>query len=96
MPRTLYAKLALGLLVLLVAVGAVYTAITLTITDTYMRQLNQEINRDLAHNIVADRNLVEEGRLNEEALKDTFSLYMSINPSIEIYLLDEAGRIVWG
>ncbi|MBT5111424.1 MAG: HAMP domain-containing histidine kinase [Rhodospirillaceae bacterium] len=94
MPRTLYAKLALGLLVLLVAVGAVYTAITLTITDTYMRQLNQEINRDLAHNIVADRNLVEEGRLNEEALKDTFSLYMSINPSIEIYLLDNAGRIL--
>lgn len=92
--RTLYAKLALGLLVLLIAVGAVYTAITLTITDTYMRQLNQEINRDLAINIVADRNLVEEGRLNKEALKETFSLYMSINPSIEIYLLDNAGRIL--
>jgi two-component system, OmpR family, sensor kinase len=92
--RTLYAKLSLGLLVLLVAVGAVYTMITLAITDTYIRQLNQEINRDLAHNIVADRNLVEEGRLNEEALKDTFNLYMSINPSIEIYLLDNAGRIL--
>jgi two-component system, OmpR family, sensor kinase len=92
--RTLYAKLALGLLVLLIAIGAIYTAITLTITDNYMRQLNQEINRDLAHNLVADRNLVEEGRLNEDALKETFSVYMSINPSIEIYLLDNAGRIL--
>ena len=94
MLRTLYAKLALGLLVLLVAVGAIYTTINLVVTDRYLRQLNQEINRDLARNLVADRNLVEEGRLNEGALKETFSLYMSINPSIEIYLLDSAGRII--
>lgn len=94
MLRTLYAKLALGLLVLLVAIGAIYTAITLTIIDNYTRQLNQEVNRHLARNIVADRNLVEEGRLNEKALKETFSLYMSINPSIEIYLLDNTGQIL--
>ena len=94
MLRTLYAKLAVGLLVLLVAVGAIYTAINIVVTDKYLRQLNQEINRDLASNLVADRNLVEEGRLNEEALKETFGLYMSINPSIEIYLLNSAGRIL--
>jgi two-component system, OmpR family, sensor kinase len=94
MLRTLYAKLALGLLFLFVAVGTIYTAINTVITDNYLRQLDQEINRDLARNLVADRNLVEEGRLNEEALKETFSLYMSINPSIEIYLLDNAGRIL--
>ena len=94
MLRTLYAKLALGLLVLLIAIGAIYTAITLTIIDNYMRQTNQEVNRHLARNIVADRNLVEEGRLNEKALKETFMLYMSINPSIEIYLLDNRGQIL--
>ncbi|MDA1100424.1 MAG: HAMP domain-containing sensor histidine kinase [Proteobacteria bacterium] len=94
MLRTLYGKLACGLLVLLVAVGALYTAINLAITDRYMGQLNQEINRHLARNLVADRNLVAEGRLNEAALKETFSLYMSINPSIEIYLLDNTGRIL--
>lgn len=94
MLRTLYAKLALGLLVLLVAIGAIYAVINLTITDSYLRQLNQQVNRNLAHNLVADRNLVEEGRLNEKALKETFSLYMSINPSIEIYLLDSAGEIL--
>lgn len=94
MLRTLYARLALGLLVLLVTIGTVYTAITLTVVDNYTRQLNQEVNRHLARNIVADRNLVEEGRLNEAALKDTFMLYMSINPSIEIYLLDSTGQIL--
>ncbi|MCW9034627.1 MAG: HAMP domain-containing histidine kinase [Alphaproteobacteria bacterium] len=94
MLRTLYAKLAVGLLVLLIAVGAIYTAINLVVTDNYLRQVNQEINRHLARNLVADRNLVAEGRLNEKALKETFSLYMSINPSIEIYLLDNTGRIL--
>jgi len=94
MVRTLYAKLALGLLVLLIAIGAIYTTINLVVTENYQRQLNQEINRHLARNLVADRNLVEEGRLNESALKETFSLYMSINPSIEIYLLDKTGRIL--
>lgn len=94
MLRTLYAKLAMGLLVLLIAIGAIYTVINLTITDSYLHQLNQQVNRNLARNLVADRNLVEEGRLNEAALKETFSLYMSINPSIEIYLLDSAGEIL--
>jgi len=94
MLRTLYGKLAVGLLVLLIAVGAIYTVINLVVTDNYLRQVNQEINRHLARNLVADRNLVAEGRLNEKALKETFSLYMSINPSIEIYLLDNTGRIL--
>ena len=92
--RTLYAKLAVGLLVLLVAIGAIYTAINLVLTENYLRQTNQEVNRHLAKNLVADRNLVAEGRLDEDALKETFSLYMSINPSIEIYLLDNTGRIL--
>ncbi|MEH6473124.1 MAG: HAMP domain-containing sensor histidine kinase [Halopseudomonas sp.] len=94
MLRTLYAKLAVGLLILLIAIGVIYSAINLTITDRYLRQLNQEVNRHLAKNLVADRNLVAEGRLNEKALKETFSLYMSINPSIEIYLLDNTGKIL--
>tara|TARA_R110002095_G_scaffold153190_4_gene133155 strand:- start:151 stop:1647 length:1497 start_codon:yes stop_codon:yes gene_type:complete len=92
--RTLYAKLAFGLLLLLIAIGAIYALINVTITDSYLRQLNQQVNRHLARNLVADRNLVAEGRLDEDALKETFSLYMSINPSIEIYLLDQQGRIL--
>lgn len=94
MLRTLYAKLAIGLLFLLVTIGIVYSAISLTLVDNYMRQVSQEMNRHLARNIVADRNLVQEGQLNEKALKDTFMLYMTINPAIEIYLLDNSGKIL--
>lgn len=94
MIRTLYTRLALGLFVLLVAVGLVYSSISLYSLRAYNASLNQELNRDLASKLVQDRNLINEGRLDQHALQELFSLYMTINPSIEIYLLDSAGRIL--
>ena len=92
--RTLYAKLAAGLFVLLVAIGIFYVFVSAEMMRLHFQTLNQQLNRQLARNIVADRNLVEEGRLNAGALKKTFQLYMSVNPSIEIYLLDLDGKII--
>ncbi len=92
--RTLYARLALVLVLLFMAVGILYVVISTSATRQYLVQLNQRLNRDLARNLVADRNLVAEGRLDDKALKDTFRQYMVINPSIEIYLLDTGGRIL--
>lgn len=94
MPKSLYAKLALVLVVLLASVGVVYTVVSVSATRHYLEEVNQNLNRDLAKNLVADRNLVAAGRINEPALKETFHEYMVINPSIEIYLLDETGRIL--
>ncbi len=92
--RTLYARLALGLFLLLVVVGALFTLLSLYSVREYTAAVYQELNRDLAGNLVADRNLVTDGELNRDALKQLFQLYMSINPSIEIYLLDTDGRIL--
>lgn len=94
MVKTLYTRLALGLFILLVTVGLVYSFISLYSLREYNASLNQELNRDLAKKLVQDRNLVYEGRLDEKALKELFSLYMTINPSIEIYLLDTEGTIL--
>jgi signal transduction histidine kinase len=92
--RTLYAKLALGLVVLIAAMGLVYALVSLSATRHYLAEVHQQVNRNLAHNLVADRDLVAEGRINEPALKSMFHDYMQINPSIEIYLLDLDGRIL--
>ncbi len=94
MLRTLYGKLALVLFLLLLSVGLTYVLITVSATRHYLGEVNQQLNRDLARNLVADRNLVEQGRLNEDSLKETFHQYMVINPSIEIYLLDIEGNIL--
>ncbi len=94
MLRTLYAKLALVLVVLLISVGLLYALLSSSATRHYLQQVSQQFNRDLARNLVMDRNLVAEGRLDEAALKETFHQYMVINPSIEIYLLDLEGQIL--
>lgn len=92
--RTLYAKLSLGLFALLVAVGVLYAFISTAAFRQDQDAVNQQLNRDLARDLIFDRNLVEEGQLNEDALEDTFELYMTINPGIEIYLLDAGGKIL--
>lgn len=92
--RTLYARLTLGLFLLLVIVGGLFTLLSLYSVREYTGAVYQELNRDLASNLVADRNLVTDGELNRAALKELFGLYMTINPSIEIYLLDRQGRIL--
>ncbi len=94
MPKSLYAKLSLVLVMLLASVGIIYTMVTISATRHYLEEVNQNLNRDLAKNLVADRDLVAEGRINETALKETFHEYMVINPSIEIYLLDQEGKIL--
>lgn len=94
MPRTLYARLSLTLAALLVLVGILFAVLTISATRDYLQEVNQRFNRNLARDLVADRNLVQQGKLNEAALKETFREYMVINPSLEIYLLDLNGRIL--
>lgn len=94
MVKTLYMRLALGLFLLLLAVGLLYTFISLYSLREYNAAVNQELHRDLAKNLVMDRNLVSEGELDRSALEELFALYMTINPSIEIYLLDLDGTIL--
>lgn len=92
--RTLYTRLAAGLFVLLLSVGLLYTFISLYSLREYSASVNQTLHRDLATNLVSDRNLVREGKLDKVAVEKLFALYMTINPSIEIYLLDPDGRIL--
>ena len=92
--RTLYAKLSVALVAIVLAIAALYAVLTLFAARHHLQVTEQRLNRDLARDLVADRNLVEEGRINETALKEMFHDYMTINPSIEIYLLDLEGQIL--
>jgi len=92
--RTLFAKLALALTLLLLGIGLLYAILSATLTAHYQKEFLQSLNRDLASNLVTGRNLVTEGVLDQEALKKTFNHYMMVNPSIEIYLLDYNGAIL--
>ena len=86
--------MATGLGLILLIVGLSYT-----IFASYMlKQINQSslqlINHDLALNLVNDKKIVHDGKIDKNAMKQTFMQYMTINPSIEIYYLDLKGNIL--
>jgi two-component system OmpR family sensor kinase len=91
--RSLYAKLAWSLIALFLLTGAIYVIASEALMEEYLQRVAQSVNRDLARNLVSDQRLVRDGHLNEAALADTFKMYMVINPSIELYLLNLDGTI---
>jgi two-component system OmpR family sensor kinase len=92
--RSLYSKLAAVLAGLFFVVGLSFVAVTVFSTGMYQQEVNQKLNARLAQQIVAEKILLKENRVNEEALEEIFHMLMVINPSIEVYLLDSEGTIL--
>ncbi len=92
--KTLYARLALGLIIILFCVGATYFFSITYLYEKIQQGALQELNRNLANSLLVSRQIVKNGQLNQGALKQTFMEYMSINPSIEIYSIDLQGNIL--
>lgn len=91
---SLYAKLAAVLLGLFLAVGTILVMVSVYATDMYEQEVNQKLNYDIARLIVAEKIIVENNKINEEALEEIFHMLMVINPGIEVYLLDPDGNIL--
>ena len=94
MPRTLFGRLVAFLLVLFGLIGAAYVVLTVFTTRRYIQEVNQQMNRDLASHLVAEKVLMEDGSINEAVLDDVFHMLMVINPHIELYLLGPGGEVL--
>jgi signal transduction histidine kinase len=92
--RSLYSKLAAALAGLFCLVGLLFVVVTIFSTEMYQQEVSQRLNSKLAEHIVAGKLLMQDNRVNQEALKEVFDMLMMINPSIEIYLLDPQGNIL--
>jgi len=80
-------------LLLLVCCG---TSVWLQVRSSKMHELEvvQGLSRDLAQHIARDTQLMDANGLKPDAVRELFSQLMLVNPSVEVYLLDDAGRIV--
>jgi two-component system OmpR family sensor kinase len=94
MLKSLYSKLVIVLFGLFFIIGIFFIILTVFSTELYQSEINQKLNLKLAENIVAEKLLIQDNRINEVALKEIFHMLMVINPSIELYLLDSKGRIL--
>jgi len=92
--RTFYAKLAIGLAIILILVGLAYTLFAGFLANELNQSTQQVLNQNLARTLVLDNKIVKGETIDKNAMKDTFMMYMSINPDIEIYYIDLQGKIL--
>lgn len=94
MLKTLYGRLALVLLAILVLVGGLFFFAGLVSVRSFLDEVHQKLNRELAAHLVADSLPMEDGEIRAEELEHIFHVLMVINPSIEVYLLNPQGEIL--
>lgn len=87
-------RLTLALLTLLLLFGGVTLGVTLVTNHLHGQQLQQELNRDLARQLVEEQLPLGRDGIRREALDSIFHQLMVINPDIEVYLLDPQGTIL--
>jgi two-component system OmpR family sensor kinase len=95
--KTVHGKLSLALLGLLLLVGILCAGLTLLTTRTYIREVNQSLNRSLASQLarhLLSKNLLRQNPQNRRLTRAEIGLSMVLNPDIEIYTLDTQGRIL--
>jgi signal transduction histidine kinase len=92
--RTLYARLALAVLVLFLVVGCVFTGLMVYTMDMYQQEVSQKLHRDTASYIVAHHDLSIEGAEAQASVNMLFESLMVVNPNVEVYLVDLDGNIV--
>jgi signal transduction histidine kinase len=92
--NTLYSKLSLALFGLVFIIGLLFFQLVNYSTQMFQHEAIQKLNATLADHIDDDIELLKNGEVNHNALKELFHMSMVINPNIEIYLLDAAGKIL--
>ena len=91
---TLERRLGVVLVGLFAVVGAGVLAASLLSHRLFLEEVDQRLHRDLAAQLVKEDSLMIDGQVQAGALDHVFHLLMVINPRIEVYLLDTAGRVL--
>ncbi|TKC85978.1 HAMP domain-containing histidine kinase [Trinickia terrae] len=90
---TLTQRLAVAFSVLLLACCGASAWIQIRASDMHEKEVVQRLSRDLAGHIALSASLMDDNGLRTDAVRQLFGQLMSVNPSVEVYLLDNEGRI---
>jgi signal transduction histidine kinase len=91
---SMYWKLAATFLIILILLSAVYLYIAQFTAEMYFQEANQELNRNVARQIVSEYNLFNNGNADSTELEKLYKNVSVINPSIELYITDTSGVII--
>ncbi|MFV0283530.1 MAG: sensor histidine kinase [Castellaniella sp.] len=86
-------RLSAVFVVLLLACCAASVALQIREGEQHEQEVIQRLSLDLAPHIASYPELMAAGEFNPFAVRGLFDKLMVVNPSVEVYLLDAAGRI---
>jgi signal transduction histidine kinase len=92
--KTLFARLGAALLLVVTLIAGGFFVVEHFSTRHYYEEITQRLNASIAMYVTSEMQLIEDGRVNDEALTLLAQRAMIINPTVEIYLLDTRGRII--
>jgi signal transduction histidine kinase len=91
---SLYWRISAIFLLLLIILGIAYVYITARSAENFALETNQKLNADLANVISSEFKPFVGETIDQTAIVEIMHHIMKINPSLEVYLLDESGRIL--
>ena len=92
--KSFYARLSLLFLLLILAIGSISLAIAFRSSEHLFDEVEQLLNREYASSIALElQPLVKDG-FSKDGIKSAIHYMMVLNPMVEIYLLDDAGKIL--
>ena len=94
MARTLHGRLLLVLAGLLVPVGVLFVAITVSSARGYYQEITQQQNAGLAASLVDQSDIMLGSSVDQAKLESLTKMLAMTNPSVEIYVLDDRGQIL--
>lgn len=96
----LIVKIALAFAVLVVLMGVSYIFITIHFTNKHFAERSQKLNAPLARHLIEEKfqgnsPYLEDGSVNKALFGDLMHDMMAVNRAIEVYLLDDSGKILY-
>ncbi len=92
--KTLYGKISIIFLLLIIIFGAIQIYISLQSSINYVCESSQKINYNLASDLVDRCRADMADSINNSVMKQKMSDLMVMNPRVDIYILDRKGNIL--
>ena len=92
--KSLYWRLSLSFLIILLILGFSYVVITLIASNNYHQETTQRLNAEVADYLLKETPPFKNGEVNKEALGVIMHSMMAVNPGIEVYLVNPEGEIL--
>jgi signal transduction histidine kinase len=92
--NTLYTRLSLALLLIMLTVGGGFYLLEQWSAQRYHEEVTQRLNADIAMYVTGQTALMRDGEVDRPALARLAEQAMVINPSVEVYLLDRQGHVL--